>query len=299
MRNWLGIGAAIGFVTALPIACSSTPVPPFQTVGDFCSAKAKAECQIAAVCAIDSSVCTQVRNQVCLDGANQAVAPPSTRQYYQPNAQACINKVQSAYSQGNNEVKASDLFGPGSIDDLCNRVFQGTADTNTACTSNYDCTNNGVCTQIPGESSVCGPAQQVPAGGFCANPGSECATGTYCAAVTSGAPQCKAKAAMGTVCSAAVPCLEGLRCVGGACSATVGLGSPCDTNADCGANYCDTDVPTGAICTIGLTFAGGAFDCKAYSSVSTPGNDAGVKDSAAPPDTGAADSGASSDAGGD
>lgn len=297
MRNWLAIGMALSTlatVSVLPVGCSSTPAVPFQTVTDFCSEKAKQECQVAATCAIDATTCQTVRAQQCNVDASKATSG-GTRQYYQPNAQACITKVQQAY-QGASKVAYSDLYGTGSIDDLCNRVFQGTADKNQACQSNYDCTSSRICTPATpgGTSKVCADPAPKNSGDFCSDPGSVCATGSYCAVSGSGAAQCKARPDQGQACSAAAPCLESLHCVGGTCAMRVAIGQTCnpnedpsDPNADCGPNgpYCDTFA--GDICTIGLTFATNASDCKAFAGQPPPIVDAGGQDTAvAPTDSG-------------
>jgi hypothetical protein len=266
MRNWLGIAAALGVASTLPMACSSSTPVPFQTVSDFCTAKAQAECQIAPRCSIATPTCEEVRDQLCLTAAAEATS--GTRTYTQPNAQACINAVNAAYSQGNTsgQILYATLYGTGSVDDVCNRVFQGTEQTDAPCTTDYDCVNNGVCSEVPGASqSVCAPPEPADAGQFCANPGTECATGTYCAAsATGGAPICTARVTMGGVCSSTTLCLETLRCVDATCVAREETGGACTTDDDCSptAPYCDTYA--GGICTVGLEFATGASDCKGF-----------------------------------
>jgi hypothetical protein len=290
MRNWLGVGVALGTLAALSAACSSTPVPPFGTVQLFCQAKAQAECVVATNCLIPTDQCELARTNLCETQASAAVAPPSTRQYYQPNAQACIDKVKAAYGAGN-KVSYSDLFGPGSIDDLCNRVFQGKATNNTACHSDYDCTSSEICAlEAPGSSmSVCATPEPKAAGAFCADPGSECATGTYCENVTGGAPLCNPRPGLNGVCNASTPCLESLRCLSGLCVPREQIGGACnptgpDPNSDCDptAPYCDPNASNR--CTPGLSFASESADCNAYS--------LGAADAGAPPvDSGASDTG--------
>jgi hypothetical protein len=318
MGKWLGLAVGFGLVTAaLGTACSSTQPTPNADVTTFCANKAQAECQIAtSPCVIPTATCLSVREEVCQQEAAAATAD-GTRSYYQPNAQACLSKVQSSYSGSNggaSTIPFSDLYGTGSIDDLCNRVFQGKSGNNMSCTTNYDCTNGNVCT-IEGTSGtgLCGPATPVAAGGFCGEPGQECATGTYCqASSTGGAATCAARPTLGAACNDVTsPCLETLRCLDGQCAARETTGGVCnptrvagDPNADCDpttAPLCDTSDPAaGYVCTAGLSFARGADDCTAYSTVpgSSPGEDAGAGDTGTVVDSGSgADTGSASDAG--
>jgi hypothetical protein len=224
-----------------------------------------------------------------------AATAGGTRSYTADNAQACIDAVNKIYTVG--KVLLSDLIGNGSMGDTCERVFQGTSDKNKSCTSDYDCTNSRICSPTaPGSSSrVCADKTDAALGDFCANPGSVCAAGSYCAVPTmvGVAAQCTAKAQTGQPCSATIPCVETLRCSAGTCVARVTAGA-CTTNDDCSptAGYCDPNA--GNICTVGLTFATGAADCKAYTTSITPMPDAGTADSSAT-DSSASDS-SSSDA---
>src|SRR5262249_47004630 len=156
------------------------------------------------------------REKICNDAATTATAP-GTRVYTQGNAQACIDKVHGAF--GAPVVKLADLVGDGSIDDVCERVFVGNADKNKPCSNDYDCAGGRVCAPVqPGSGQfVCADKSPKNLGDFCSDPGSQCATGSYCAMTMTGAPQCTARGAVGASCGSTSPCLENLRCFMGTC----------------------------------------------------------------------------------
>lgn len=277
MRIWLGMTAVVGLLGASMAACSGTAAPPYPDVASFCAAKAQAECAVAPTCAISPATCKDVRTQVCTAEANQALAD-GTRHYNTDNAVTCINKVSSIYTANTTRIPYATLYGLGSLDDICERVFQGSAANNSSCSSNYDCTNNEICSPVtPGSAqNVCAAAVQVTVNGFCANPGSVCAAGSYCAATPGSAAECQAGAQSGQSCVASDACGPSLRCSSaGLCVAQAGPGEACAQDSDCSstAPYCDPYASN--ICTVGLTFATGADDCSAFTQVSTPIPDAG------------------------
>jgi hypothetical protein len=243
-------------------ACMQTPANPLGDVSGFCQEKAKAECQVTAVCAIDPSLCTTYRESLCNSDASSAMAS-GVRQYVPGSAQACLDALNAAYGNGSSAPVLAILFAQlESITDTCERVFSGTAGTNVSCQSDYDCANNAICALVPGSASrVCAPP--VASTQFCF-PGSICPTDMYCAAQPNGAAICVAAAAAGQTCSASVPCVSDERCAGTACADRVTSGGACVTSSDCAAGdpYCDPN--GGSVCTIGLTFAHGADDCRAY-----------------------------------
>jgi hypothetical protein len=292
MRNALAIrlagAAAIG---ALAIACSaSTASNPYPDVSSFCSAVAKAECQDNAVCAIDQTQCETYRTSVCQQDAASAQA--SGRTYNSDNAKACIDALNGAFGNGASKVTYQQLYGSGSITDKCERVFVGNAGNGGACQTNYDCTDSSeICAPVPGMTgSQCAKPTQKNLGDACADPGDQCADGSYCSTQGGGIPKCVASAADGAPCPSGVQCVSSDFCNGGICAAKSGPGGPCTQDSDCNsqAPYCDPYA--GHICTIGLTFATGAPDCKGYFlGAGTAGADAGTGGS----DAGGGDSGGS------
>lgn len=265
------VGAAGAFAMifgALATGCMQ-PGPRDPDVSSFCADKAKAECQVSAVCAIDVQGCTSYRNSLCL--ADAAMATASGARTYDPgSAQACIDALNGAYGNDNTKITYAQLFGFGSITDKCERVFAGHALQDQACQVDYDCSADLICSAVsPGSSSrVCAKAEPKSAGDFCADPGSLCPGTTYCVG-DGGAPQCEPAAQAGQACGASLPCTDSQRCLAGTCQARVGSGDPCTADTDCNsiAPYCDPSA--GNVCTIGLTFAAGSYDCRRYSGNAT------------------------------
>jgi hypothetical protein len=299
IRQVVGIGAGVGLALAVAAGCAAKKPAPFPDVMTFCTAKAQAECQIASTCAIDTSDCQAHRATVC---NSEAIAATSsgTRAYVQANAQACIDALNSAYGGGNSKVGFAQLVGEGSITDLCERVFSGTAGMGESCQSSYDCTNGNICAPgmpgiaaladggAPAGAFVCEPEVAVPEGQLCSNPGSTCATDTYCAIPAGKVTyECTAAMPQNSPCDpVTAPCVSTQRCepqggtAGSACEPRVKLGEPCQTNDDCvpDAPYCD---PYIGKCTQGQSFASLAPDCDEFTT------------------TGAAVTGSATDAGAD
>ena len=279
IRMSIALALGTGFLTGCPSADKAGP--PFPDVTSFCVAKAAAECQIAPTCAVDPAVCATVREAKC-NAEAAAATINGTRAYVPNNAQACIDAVTQVYGIG--KVLLSDLTAAGSMGDTCARVFEGTVDKNKACTSDFECLAGRFCSPVqPGAKQlVCADRSEVEFGGFCANPGSVCASGSYCKLIPGGAAQCTSDAQAGEFCDAATTCVESHHCVANACTARQAPGQPCVSNDDCSpiAGFCDPYA--GNICTVGFTFATGALDCHGYSGSTGQSSDAGSGDSSAP-----------------
>jgi hypothetical protein len=298
MRTPFLIGLAPGIFVAGVWACSSNnSSPPYPDVQSFCNAKAKAECQIAALCAIDATNCENVRAALCVQDGSSATAS-GTRKYAAGNAQACIDAVNAAYGNNASKIPFDKLVGAGSLTDKCERVWSGSADKGQSCQSDYECAGSRICAPAgPGATvRVCADSVQKNQGDFCSDPGSMCATDTFCTAQDGGAAQCLPAAQPGQPCGAA-PCVSADRCMNGFCIVRAKAGEACVTNDDCAAAapFCDPYAQN--ICTIGLTFATGAADCHGYA----PGvSDAGPSSGASPEGGNDASSNAGpADAGGD
>jgi hypothetical protein len=292
---------ALGFAffvaaSAISGCAPAQPPNPLADVSGFCEQKAAAECQIAAVCAIDPMTCTNARLALCMSDAASATAS-GVRTYDATNAKACIDAVTHAYGDGANMIPFANLEGPGSLTDLCNRVFTGNLATDTPCKTDYDCAGTAICAPVvPGStSSVCATAVAVALGGFCDNPGSMCATDLYCAVQPSGAAQCETAAGLGASCANGVACVSEAQCgASRTCIARQQSGGGCSSDDQCGslAPYCD---PASNVCAAGLSFAQGATDCNALthpgsapSMVATPTADAAASVDAAEIDAGVA-----------
>jgi hypothetical protein len=262
-------------------ACSPKDQDPYPDVPTFCNAKAQAECQVATTCAIDVDDCQALRSSLCNMEATAALS--GTRKYIQANAPACIAAIDTAYGNGSRDVPYAQLVGPGSISDVCARVFSGNAAINDPCGSPYDCTGGNVCAPALASGIApdggaaprfCAAPVAKSEGDFCGNPGEQCATDTYCALPpTGGGYRCALANEQGQPCDPiTAPCVSTQRCeaetgvTDHTCEPRVEANQPCLTSDDClpSAPYCDPYV--GNICTTGLSFATHAPDCDAFKS---------------------------------
>ncbi len=286
------------------LACAVTASDPYPDVATFCTAKATAECQIAATCAILPATCQTWRDSLCNGDALQAMTD-GLRKYTPGNAPACIQALNRWYGGGNTAIPYVDFIGPGSITDTCERVFTGNLAQAASCTSPYDCANGAACAPVAPMSTafICADAVQVDAGSLCGQAGQECATDTYCALQPTSAYACVPSATEGQPCSpTGTPCVSADRCAANgatsfSCEPRVAPGMPCSSDSDClpAAPYCDPNA--GSICTLGLTFAVLSADCTAYVPGKNDGGISQVGDGGAPgPEAGStADSAASGD----
>jgi hypothetical protein len=269
IQSLTGAGLALAAAGAWIGACSPKNSLPFPDVASFCKARASAECQIASTCGVDPADCETTRVAACNAEATMAMAS-GTREYVQGNAQACIDvlNASNAYGGGSSKILFAQLDGKGSITDVCGRVFSGHAAANESCKTSYDCADGNICSPVqPGQPTlVCAPQVAKDKGSFCADPGSTCATDTYCAMPSQGGGfQCVAAKQEGQACDANNPCVSTERCSSSqTCEARVGADEPCTSNDDCepSAPYCDPFV--GNTCAAGLSFANRAPDCSAY-----------------------------------
>ena len=240
---------------------SSRPGPravrrPTLMYEEFCQSKATAECQVATPCQTTMSSCVAARDAMCIQDAQKALAS-GTRMYTQPNAAECLSAVEQAYSQPPSAISADQLQ---QIDMLCEQVYAGTVQNNDSCKTNFDCATSGyVCSaQFGLTTTICVAEVDVPAGGFCDNPGSVCQAGYTC---QEGASAATCQQPVGTG------------------KTLANQGSACTTNADCAAAapYCDLNVlPKGGTtgqgsCELGLfeSIPLSAEDCNAFG---TPAN---------------------------
>lgn len=249
----------LGSTSAVLLALSSTFVAcgggddPL-TEAQFCQQYAKRECEkLAGFCFQPAADCERVREQACQTFA--ASQKSGVRQFRPGNADACLAKVSMTYSTAS--------ITPAALADLnqvCSRVFQGTAKANETCTVDYDCEAQLICTR-----GRCGPRRNVAPGGNCGNPGEVCSMGEYCRA-SDGFAVCTARKAKDATCSATEPCLETLRC-DGTCADRRPSGGPCGSNDDCQTGYCS---PYSRTCGSALVFGDDSNPCKAYFGTSTP-----------------------------
>jgi len=281
----LASAGALGALGVLALACSSgTANNPFASVDDFCTAYAKAVCQVSSTCQFDATGCQTYQDGQCHSMAAQATAS-GTRQYTSGNVQACIDALNSAYGNNATSISAQKL---SDIDDKCQHVFVGSAKEGDPCQSDYDCSESGViCASAPGMSaSTCAKPTPKDLGAVCADPGDQCPSNAFCQP-QSGTSKCVASATNGQACSATMPCDSSDHCAGGTCEALATQGQPCTATADCASGLvCDTYTSATApqaICVSSLTFGRGSVDClgvdgqstNAHGGTADAGSDAG------------------------
>jgi hypothetical protein len=269
MRIRLVVGFALTALAAQTGGCSSS-TNPYPDVGSFCTAYAKAICQIGKSCSFDPADCQPYQAAQCNTNAQTAVG--TGRLYNSSNAKPCLDAVSSAYGNSPTTLSAAAI---DSYTKTCNKVFGGTSAHHTTCSVDSDCTQSGdVCAASPGSSAkTCVTPTPKQAGDACADPGDQCPTGYYCQPQT-GTSLCAPAGTNGASCDAATPCGAGLQCSGGSCSPQSTLGHLCATSADCsqannnGASgaelFCDTytdPVAPTPQCAAQLSFARGGVDC--------------------------------------
>jgi hypothetical protein len=300
MRIRLVVGFALAAFGASTLACSSSS-NPYADVSEYCSAYAKAICQISSTCQFDPSACETYQTAQCNEQATQATAA-GTRTYTPGNVSACINALNAAYGNNATSVSASALT---SINTVCAQVFVGSAGEGASCTSNFDCTVSGdICASAPGISGqTCAKPTPKQLNDVCADPGDQCPSDAYCAA-QNGTSKCVPAQADGATCSATEPCVGTDYCnASGICAPLAPQGQPCTTTANCSEGLiCDTYTSStvGTACVTALTFARGSVDCEGIEGLSTGGSSGGSSGSSSGSgsgggDAGGGDSGGSSD----
>jgi hypothetical protein len=249
------------FVVAIPVGgCTAANHPLYPDLGSFCTAKAKAICQIAGLCGIDSPTCKAYQYQQCAVAGQQS----GTRMFSPDNAKICVDAENAAFANALNvgKIPFNQLVGPGSINDKCTRVFTGNAMSLKTCMTDQDCTGDLACVRAsPGFTTlVCATPTQKALGDPCQNPGDQCDPDSYCK-MQGALWVCSKASGPGEACSDGVPCVSSQHCVAQTCSPRAVAGGSCLTDSDCGSDapYCDPFY--NHRCTIGLTFATGSDDC--------------------------------------
>jgi hypothetical protein len=246
-------------------ACSKKDDAP-MTEDEFCASYAQRECAaIAPLCEFTVASCEPTRVKECHARISVwRAATGGTRPLRDANAQACLDKVKTAYATL--PITGDTLH---ALQETCARVFQGTGKTLEPCAVDLDCDGNLIC-----DKSHCAEKKVVPAGGLCGNPGEICSAGESCKIAVGGVLQCSKRKATGEACSTADPCGETLRCTG-TCVDRVASGVGCLVDEDCASNFCS---PFSKNCSVGLSFAGGAASCLAYMGAAATSDGAAAAD---------------------
>ena len=274
MRTRLVVGLAAATISVTAIACSSAS-NPYATVDEYCTAYAKAICQVSTTCQFDAGTCQTYQKQQCTATSQTATA---TRAYNSGNVQACINALNAAYGNSPTSVSQSTIQ---NYTQVCAKVFPGTVTQGNACQSNLDCVNAAdVCAAAPGVQAVCATPTPKQVNDICADPGDECPVNSYCAAQNGGSPRCVSSQTTNQPCSASQPCDSNDQCVSGVCQPLSSQGEACSASTNCGTTpsgqqmfcdlYTDPQAPT-PVCVTSLTFARGSVDCLGIEGQGTTG----------------------------
>jgi hypothetical protein len=272
MRTRLVVGFAFATLGVSAVACSSSP-NPYAEVSEFCTAYAKAVCQVATSCQFDVGTCQTYQQGQCV--ANAPSASSTTRSYQPANFQACIDALNNAYGNNATAIPTATVQ---TYTQLCDAVFPGTVLEGDPCTTNLDCANTAdVCASAPGSTAnICVTPSPKAVNDPCADPGDQCPADSYCAQ-KSGAWTCVASQGQNQQCSSTLPCNSETTCVGGFCVLPA-IGQDCTPSTNCGTFqgealfcdlYTDTQEPTPQ-CVDGYSFARGSVDCLGVEGDGTP-----------------------------
>jgi hypothetical protein len=266
MRISLVVRFAVGALAATA-ACTVSSPSPYAQVSEYCTAYAKAVCQISATCQFAASTCEAYQTSQCTVQAAQAMA---ARAYVPGNVKPCIDALNAAYGNGATSVTIAQLT---NIDSVCAKVFPGAAAEGAPCMTAADCVTTGaVCASAPGiTGQTCALPTQKQLNDVCADPGDVCPANAYCAPMA-GTSKCVAAQMIGQACSATQPCDTADYCDRGTCAALAAQGAPCATSANCAPGlFCDTytSATVGTACVTAYTFARGSVDCEGFEGNST------------------------------
>jgi hypothetical protein len=239
------------------VGCDSQQDDPL-TQTEYCTEYAQYVCEgIETACLIPELNCTTARLAEC---TSQAQAQVSAGRVFLPsNADIYLSKVSTNYSKLNQGSVALGVSDYKAMLQARDKVYRGKAIAYEPCPNgaDADCIDGLVC-----DKDYCGTAKMVSQGGAgCANIGEYCSQGYYCSNA-SGAYFCANKVGLGGACSAAVPCLENLRCSDGVCTVQAEIGIACSVDQDCSSGFCH---PYAGKCAKDIRFADGSAACLAMS----------------------------------
>jgi hypothetical protein len=225
--------------------------PPLTEEG-FCQEYARIECgKVTTFCSFDPASCESVRVQACRGNAARLKA--GGHSFNPGNTDRCLKKLEEAYRTL--PINAMMLQ---AVEEVCDRVFEGTAKMLEPCIADFDCVGGLIC-----DKGKCATEKVVPPRSQCANFGETCSKGEYCTNA-SGSFLCTPRQDRDAPCSLSQPCKEEYRCVT-TCQPRRTIGEACASDDDCLSGYCNRylDMRT---CGPGLTFSPGSATCLAYMS---------------------------------
>ncbi len=285
----LTVGLLAGLST-LAVSCGGGSSKPL-TEDDYCTQRAGKECEVADTCQFSVETCKTARKLLCTMQVTAIKSTPNTPRVFHPeNVPACISKAADVYKL--TTIKPSDM---ADLADVCNYVFQGNVVKLAACMVKYDCKDRGatIC-----DKGFCADKLVKGTGIQCPEFGAVCMPPEYCTTVGA-ATKCVPKKGSGEPCDATTPCLDTLRCAGGACAPLLKLNDKCTSDDDCStdAPYCNPYA--GNECGKGLTFATHSPSCSAFGDTEAAAPTGAAGSGGTPGGDGAAGSGGGGGAGGD
>jgi hypothetical protein len=217
---------------------------------EYCNQYAQNVCAgVVRACLITEATCTAGRLAECSQQAQENVG----RDFIPANAEAYLSKVNAAYGklkQGALTLGASEFQ---ALDQARGKVYRGTVLANGVCAADADCLDPLIC-----DKNHCGTASTVAQGAGCANTGETCPPNFYCGE-SAGVRLCVTKVVLGGACEA-YPCMENLRCLGGACAVQLGIGQVCTADQECTSGFCE---PYAAMCALDVQFGNRSAACVA------------------------------------
>jgi hypothetical protein len=190
---------------------------------------------VSACAAPSADRCVSSRQAICLN------ALPQNKTYLPSKADACINAVQSAYSDA--------IITPDEIKTYvtaCAMLYDGPSGQGGPCSSDADCKvstglkclgltlDNGATTP----KGLCETPSTVQGGSSCSAPESQCPDNFHCGPTK----HCDQDSQNGEACSAVIPCdkSQSLKCnsTSNKCEPQLENGSDCQEDAECKGGVC-------------------------------------------------------------
>lgn len=267
-----------GALVLVSVGCATStdsiedPAAAYETLEEFCQARAAAECSPAVVNACESgsaTTCAELRESACLASAPQGTS------YVAKNAKACVELTREVYAKAALSSAEVGLLAHACLDDL----FSGPGEAREPCTTSLDCnTAVGLECRLPSPLAPGMPAtgkclvpNLVASGESCAGEADRCQTGLFCATSTR---VCMPAVGVNQVCEAGVEgaCVAGSVCKGGAgpiepprCFALEPAGAHCTDDAECADGLCDRLAANGnGSCTATLQLVSIAASCQGF-----------------------------------
>lgn len=213
---------------------------PLGTKAGFCRAWATHACNATVV-----DRCQAPSVDDCINSQQLFCQSALPSGYQSTNAQACLDRVKAAYSDG--VLSGEDIDVVLHLGAPCDQLVRGPSSEAGSCTRHTDCDtlNEQTCVIKPGASEgACHEPVVVGGGRACDAPDEVCEDGFYC----KDSQNCIEQLGAGEACGSDAECGADLRCVpgetadagapAGTCEARKAPSAVCTINAECASNYC-------------------------------------------------------------